>query len=111
MYPLSRRRNRIAAAALTGVLALGLAACGSSGSSGETKNGVTTLTWWDYFGYSPQADGAVKSLIDKYQGSHPNVKISRTSIGFADFHTKLVQSAATGHFPDIAAIDNADVPV
>ena len=29
----------------------------------------------------------------------------------ADFHTKLVQAASTGHFPDIAAIDNADVPV
>jgi multiple sugar transport system substrate-binding protein len=112
MYPLSRRRNTLAAAALAGVVALTLAACGSSGSSGgTTKNGVTTLTWWDYFGYSPQADGAVKSLIDKYQSSHPDVKITRTSIGFADFHTKLVQSAATGHFPDIAAIDNADVPV
>jgi multiple sugar transport system substrate-binding protein len=111
MYQLARRRNRLAAALCAGVVVLGLAACGSSGSSGATKNGVTTLTWWDYFGYSPQADGAVKSLIDKYQAGHPNVKITRTSIGFADFHTKLVQSAATGHFPDIAAIDNADVPV
>jgi len=39
------------------------------------------------------------------------VKINRTVIGFPDFHTKLVQAAATGKFPDIAAIDNADVPV
>ncbi len=39
------------------------------------------------------------------------MKINRTVIGFPDFHTKLVQAAATGKFPDIAAIDNADVPV
>jgi len=105
------RSSRVVAVALTSLLALGVAACGSSSSSGTSKGGVTTLTWWDYFGYSPQADGAVKGLISKYEAGHANVKIQRTTIGFADFHTKLVQAATTGHFPDIAAIDNADVPV
>jgi len=105
------RSSRVVAVALTSLLALGVAACGSSSSSGTSKGGVTTLTWWDYFGYSPQADGAVKGLISKYEAGHANVKIQRTTIGFADFHTKLVQAASTGHFPDIAAIDNADVPV
>ena len=108
MYPLYRMR-RVAAAVLAGTLALGIAACGSS--SDESADGVTTLTWWDYFGYSPQADNAVKGLIDKYQAAHSNVKIERTTVGFADFHTKLVQAASTGRFPDIAAVDNADVPV
>jgi multiple sugar transport system substrate-binding protein len=70
-----------------------------------------TLTWWDYFGYSPTADQAVTALINKYQSSHKNVEIKRTAIGFADFRTKLIQAAATGKFPDIAAIDNGDVPV
>jgi multiple sugar transport system substrate-binding protein len=111
LSPASRGRRACAAALAAGVLVLGLAACGSSDSSSQTKDGVTTLTWWDYFGYSPQSDSAVKTLIDKYQAGHPKVKIQRTSVGFADFHTKLVQAAATGHFPDIAAIDNADVPV
>src|SRR2546421_8938312 len=111
LSPASRSRRACAAVLAAGVLVLGLAACGSSDSSSQTKNGVTTLTWWDYFGYSPQSDNAVKTLIDKYQAGHPKVKIQRTSVGFADFHTKLVQAAATGHFPDIAAIDNADVPV
>jgi multiple sugar transport system substrate-binding protein len=103
------RATALIAASLT--VALGLTACGSSTPSDNTSGGVTTLTWWDYFGYSPQSDNAVKSLISKYESSHPNVKINRTAIGFADFHTKLVQAAATGKFPDIAAIDNADVPV
>jgi multiple sugar transport system substrate-binding protein len=110
MYPQFRTR-RIAAAVLAGLVTLAVAACGSSDSSGESKDGVTTLTWWDYFGYSPQADGAVKTLIQKYQSSHSNVKIERTTIGFADFQTKLVQAASTGKFPDIVAVDNANVPV
>src|SRR5947207_3104490 len=106
---LSGRARPFLAAVAVGLLLFGTAACGSSAKS--DSGGVTTLTWWDYFGYSPQADGAVKSLISKYEAGHPNVKINRTAIGFADFHTKLVQAAATGNFPDIAAIDNADVPV
>ena len=107
MSPSGRARPLVIAAAV-GLLLLGTAACGSSGRS---DSGGTTLTWWDYFGYSPQADTAVKSMIQKYEAGHPNVKINRTAIGFKDFHTKLVQAAATGNFPDIAAIDNADVPV
>jgi len=110
MYPLTRTR-RVAAAVLAGIVSFGVAACGSSSPSSKDSAGQTTLTWWDYFGYSPQADNAVKSLIQKYQSSHPNVKIERTTIGFADFHTKIVQAASTGKFPDIAAIDNAEVPV
>jgi multiple sugar transport system substrate-binding protein len=51
------------------------------------------------------------SLIKNYEAGHPNVTINRTSIGFADFTTKLTQAAATGTFPDVAAIDNADIPL
>jgi multiple sugar transport system substrate-binding protein len=69
-----------------------------------------TLTWWDYFGYSPASDQAVVEMIEAYQASHANVTIERTAIGFGDFATKLTQAASTGTFPDIAALDNADVP-
>ena len=100
-------RKLIAALAVTVLVATG---CGGSGSSGSAA-GKVTLTWWDYFGYSPTADQAVTKLIDKYQAAHQNVEIKRTAIGFADFRTKLIQAAATGKFPDIAAIDNGDVPV
>jgi multiple sugar transport system substrate-binding protein len=85
------------------------AGCGSDSGSGDGSK--VTLTWWDYFGYSPTADQAVTALINKYQSSHKNVEIKRTAIGFADFRTKLIQAAATGKFPDVAAIDNGDVPV
>ena len=105
---MQRQRRRVL---LTVALAAVLAATTACGSDAPAAGGKTTLTWWDYFGYSPTADNAVKSLITKYQAAHPDVTINRTAIGFADFRTKLLQAAATGTFPDIAAIDNADVPV
>jgi multiple sugar transport system substrate-binding protein len=91
---------------LVGAL-LVISACGGGGSSSDG----TTLTWWDYFGYSPASDQAVNALITRYQDSHPGVQIKRTPIGFADFHAKIVQAAASGNFPDIAVIDTPDVPL
>ncbi|GLZ35977.1 ABC transporter substrate-binding protein [Lentzea sp. NBRC 105346] len=84
-----------------------IAACGNGASSSDG----TTLTWWDYFGYSPASDHAVNDLIKRYQDSHAGVTIKRTPIGFADFHAKIVQAAASGTFPDIAVIDTPDVPL
>ena len=80
-------------------------------AAGAARPTKTTLTWWDYFGYSPEADKATNGLIKAYEASHPDVQIKRTSIGFADFRTKAVQAAATGNFPDIAFIDQGDVPI
>ncbi|MBO3746765.1 ABC transporter substrate-binding protein [Streptosporangiaceae bacterium NEAU-GS5] len=96
------------------VAVLTAAACSGGGGGDSTSTGTsgkTTITWWDYFGYSPQSDDAVNSLIKKYELAHPDVDIQRTAIGFADFRAKLIQAAAGGAFPDIAAIDNSDVPV
>ena len=84
---------------------------GSIAPAASAAEGPVTLTWWDYFGYSPASNGAVQDMIKGYETAHPNVTIQRTAIGFADFRTKLIQAAASGTFPDIAAIDNSDIPV
>lgn len=102
---------RLAARVLSASLAIALLAAGCGGSTPDSTDGTVTLTWWDYFGYSPTADDAVISLIDKFEAANPDIKVKRTAIGFADFRTKLIQAAATGKFPDVSAIDNADVPV
>jgi multiple sugar transport system substrate-binding protein len=94
--------------ALFVVAVLAVSACGGGTSASDGK---TTLTWWDYFGYSQASDQAVNTLITKYQDEHPGVQINRTSIGFADFHAKVVQAAATGTLPDIAVVDSPDVPL
>jgi multiple sugar transport system substrate-binding protein len=108
-----RRHMLLTAMVVAGVLTLATAGCGTSPSDSGSgaSGGPITLNFWDYFGYSPTSDKAVESMIQKYEAIHPNVKINRTKIGFPDFHAKLLQAAATGKFPDIAAIDNADVPL
>ncbi len=95
--------------ALAVILTAGVVGCGGSGS--DRGSDKVTLTWWDYFGYSATADQAVTRLLEKYQATYPEIEVKRTTITFADFRTKLMDAAATGHFPDVAAIDNADVPV
>jgi multiple sugar transport system substrate-binding protein len=98
---------------LSGVLAVALTAvlvgCGGRSESGGVP-GKASLTWWDYFGYSPTADRAITALLDKYQAAHPSIEVKRTTIPFADFRAALDRAAAAGNVPDVVAIDNADVP-
>jgi multiple sugar transport system substrate-binding protein len=89
--------------------ATALAGCGQSEL--DSAGGRVTLTWWDYFDYSPNASQAVTRLLEKYQAAYPEIQVKRTVFRFADFPAKLTEAAATGNFPDVAAIDNADVPV
>jgi multiple sugar transport system substrate-binding protein len=90
-------------------LVLALTACGQSTS--DSSNGRVTLTWWDYFDYSPQASQAVTRLLEKYHAAYPEIEVKRTFVKYTDFRAKLTEAAATGQFPDVAAIDHADVPV
>jgi multiple sugar transport system substrate-binding protein len=112
----SRVGRRVAlAAALAGVVALTAGCGGGGGGGGDSSDGgdggKVTITWWDYFGYAPGPDREVVALLDAYEKAHPNVTIKRTSLGYPDMHTKLIQATATGSQPDIAVIDNVDLPV
>lgn len=91
------------------ILAADVAGCGGSGAGAGP--GKVTLTWWDYFGYSPAADQAITTLLSKYQAAYPEFEVRRTAIKFSEFRNKLEQAVVSGTFPDVAAIDNADVPV
>jgi multiple sugar transport system substrate-binding protein len=99
---------------LSGVLAVALTAalvgCGGRTGSGGVP-GKVSLTWWDYFGYSPTADRAIATLLDRYQAAYPGIEVKRTTIKFADFRAALDSAAAAGNFPDVVAMDHADVPV
>ncbi|GLZ35978.1 sugar ABC transporter substrate-binding protein [Lentzea sp. NBRC 105346] len=91
-----------------------ITAAGCATGSAEDRTSATesvTVTWWDYFGYSPGSNLAVDTLINRYQDAHPNVRIQRTAIPFPEFHTKIVEAAGAGKLPDIAVIDTPDVPL
>jgi multiple sugar transport system substrate-binding protein len=97
---------------LSGALAvLVLATLVGCGRDAPQQTGKVTVTWWDYFGYSPTADRAVTRLLEKYQSFYPEIEVKRTTIKFSEFRPTLLRAAANGTFPDVAAIDNADVPV
>ncbi|WP_165754980.1 MULTISPECIES: ABC transporter substrate-binding protein [Geobacillus] len=93
---------------------LTLTACGSqtgsSPSSSSEKKSQTekiVIKWWDYHSPDP-IQKAIKEMISSYEKEHPNIKIERTYIPFADLKNKLLMGAAAGQLPDIVMIDNPD---
>lgn len=95
--------------ALAVVLTAALAGCAGPGADASAAK--VTLTWWDYFGYSPAAEQAVTTLLAKYQAVYPEIEVKRTTIKFSEFRGTLMKAVSEGNFPDVAAIDNADVGV
>jgi multiple sugar transport system substrate-binding protein len=101
-------RRLLAAAA-----AVFVATACSTGSAADATDGADkkTVTWWDYFDYSPASADAINGLVVKYNKAHPNIEIKRTSFEFKDFHGKIAEAAAAGALPDIAVVDSPDVPL
>jgi multiple sugar transport system substrate-binding protein len=101
---------------IMGLMLILLVACSSEDTSsngnnnegsGETEE-VVTLELWDYNSPDSPSEKEILTLIDKYEESHPNVKIERTYFPFADLKTKLLQGVAGDQLPDIVLIDNPD---
>jgi ABC-type sugar transport system, periplasmic component len=97
-------------------LLLLLSACGSNADSnagadassnagGEGEKVV--IQWWDSM-TSEATQGALQKLIDDYEAAHPNVKIERTYISFADIKNKLLLGSVGNQMPDIVWLDNPD---
>ena len=114
----ARSRHLVRGTALAGVLALGLAACGSgedagSGGGGDAaavdtaavleKGGELTVWAWE-----PTLEQVVKDVEKTY----PNVKIDLQNVGTAnDEYTALQNAIAAGDgVPDVAQIEYYAVP-
>jgi multiple sugar transport system substrate-binding protein len=110
MHTKSRKALRLFCLGLAAMLAAAGCATGAADDD-EAAAPPVTITWWDYFGYSPGSNKAVETLIARYQEAHPNVTIKRTAIDFPEFHNEIVDAAAAGTFPDIAVVDTPDVPL
>lgn len=91
-------------------------ACSGSGSGGAASQGggesaaqgqqPVTLTVWDYK-VGTDADSLV-SQIAEFQQLHPNVKIERTFMPYADINNKILLGNAGNDLPDIVLINNPD---
>ncbi len=104
-------RRLLAATSAAAIAGLALAGCSGSESSsasgsqsGAAAGGgtteITVMHYWD----GANADTFDK-MVDEYNSSHPDVKVTTSNVPNADFLTKLRASATSGTLPDIAIGD------
>ncbi len=97
--------KRIAALALSALMAASvLTACGSSAPEAE-NDGTTTLklSTWDY-----SSMPALQNTVKAFEESHPNIKVEVIDIPAADYTTKLTTMLNGGSELDVMIVKDAD---
>jgi multiple sugar transport system substrate-binding protein len=102
-----RIRRRVAAAASAAALALGLAACGSSGETNQ--GGPTTLVWNMWTSSTAEVDNW-KHLADMVTAKYPDIKIEFQTTSFNDYWTKLLAQASGGETACILGVQSLRAP-
>ncbi|SFL55552.1 multiple sugar transport system substrate-binding protein [Paenibacillus sp. 1_12] len=102
---------------ISSMILLATSACSSAATTTPSSGNANTpaakageqvkVSLWDY-NSSEATVKALTKLIEDYQKEHPNVKIERTYVPFADIKNKLLLGSAAGQLPDIVWIDNPD---
>ncbi|MFJ8596910.1 extracellular solute-binding protein [Streptomyces sp. NPDC093598] len=101
----SSSRRRLAAVALSTVLAAAGTACSSgSGSTGTKGADSGTYTIWDPYPQFAKGSAWVK-LLDAC-GAKAGVKVKRTGFDTSDLANKTLLAAQQGNSPDILIVDN-----
>lgn len=101
-------KKKIISCIMAGVLSLGLMACGN-GKSVESKKESgekVELSLWSY--YSDGEQKQLEAMIEKFNDSQENIKVSHQYIPFSDLKKQLSVGIAAGNLPDLAIIDNPD---
>jgi multiple sugar transport system substrate-binding protein len=116
----SERRLRRRVSWLVALAALAaamlLAACGgsdsddSSATTSDSGKQSATVQWWDSYGNIPERNKELQEVFDRIRAD-TGVTVKRTTFEYGEFRDKLVQAAATGQFPDLAFVDQGDVPI
>lgn len=85
--------KRGAAALVLGIMALGLAACGTKGA--YTGNKLIFQIW------DQGQKAGMEELVASYTREHPEVEIEVQALGWDEYWTKLEASAVSNTMPDI----------
>src|SRR5262249_35014245 len=112
------RRTLLGAAGAAGA-AVTLAACGGSKGPGQTgapasgKGGVvgyagSDVQLQDWNGLTGGDGPVMKKLVQKFMDANPKVKVTTTSIAWADLFQKLPAAVQSGKAPDICLMHTAD---
>jgi multiple sugar transport system substrate-binding protein len=99
------KRTSTAAVVIGAVGALVLSGCAANGATGDGPVEVSVWHYWD----GTNAD-AFDAMVDTYNASQSDVRISASNVPNSDFLTKLRASATSDTLPDIAIGDLVWVP-
>jgi arabinogalactan oligomer/maltooligosaccharide transport system substrate-binding protein len=90
---------------LTALLVAGVAL--STASAKLTSQKVTTLTFWQTM--NEQETVTLKGLVDKFEASHPSIKVNLVYVPFDQRDAKFTAAAQAGKAPDVMRAEIADV--
>lgn len=112
--PSAVTRRGFLATSLGAAATVGLAACGgkspnvpgsnpapSGGGGAQGYDGpAVALSFWNGF---TGGDGPfMKKLVDKFNGEHPNIKVTMNTQQWADYYAKLPSAVTAGKGPEVA---------
>lgn len=114
-------RRTLLGAAGAAAAGLSLAACGGSHGPGQPgaaassgKGGAdgydgpdVQLTYWN--GLTGGDGPVMKKLVQKFMDANPKIKVTTTSIAWADLFQKLPAAVQSGKAPDICLMHTADI--
>ncbi len=113
------RRTLLGAAAAVGA-GFSLSACGGSHGPGQApapatgkggaegyKGPAVTLQYWN--GLTGGDGPVMKKLTAKFMKAHPTIKVTTTSIAWADLFQKLPAAVQSGRAPDICLMHTGDI--
>lgn len=85
---------------------LSVSLCFANGAKETDSNGPVTIEfiqWWE-----PELpEGALRSIMDDFEASNPDIKVKLVSGPFSSTHDQLVTGAATGTLSDVVGLDGA----
>ena len=55
---------------------------------------------------NPTSIGVEKDIIDEFERTHPNIKVTPVAIAYGDYHQKLLTMMAGGQAPDVMRLDS-----
>ncbi|MCW2915709.1 MAG: sugar transporter substrate-binding protein [Actinomycetia bacterium] len=94
------RRSFLSAAAVAGLSAPLLSACGGGNSDAGSSTGKVTVEWWNISTTEP-AKSLWASAAKEYMAQHPDVTIKLVTLENEAYKSKMTALTASGKLPDI----------
>ncbi|GAA1370970.1 sugar ABC transporter substrate-binding protein [Catellatospora chokoriensis] len=101
-------RRRLLTVAVTAVVGLGAAACGTGGDSGEQSTGPVKLRFLS-LAWQKESLQANKDLVAKWNAEHPDIQVEYVQGDWNSVHDQLLTSFEGGDAPDVFQYESAAI--